>query len=173
LIALVSPKIFKVRFTHPMSVLFWLLAIGVGVGLFSSSARGSPFCTAVVAVMLVSGFLALLVLTLEIAPSGVTYRNLWARHEVAYRDLARASIDIERSEHAPAGVAVFRLHTRAGKNIKVPLRMFSDAAAALLFSQLEMHGVRIEVADRWAARRLSQRIRDAQRRLSTNLRTVR
>jgi hypothetical protein len=104
-------------------------------------------------------------LRLEIGHEGIHYRNLSNNRLLKYSDIKRAYFEVVKTHKAPQGVAVFWIEPNDGRRMKVNLRTFPTAAAAVLFTELERRSIPIDVPDLWAARNMVDQIRKCQEKL--------
>jgi|GEM_PF-4427899 len=139
-----------------------LFFVGLALAIFLKKGHAGPLVAALAGAAILVGFLASL--RLEISRSGFKTASATGSRTVQFGHVTRAWIEVARMAKAPQGVPVFWIELRNGQAHKIPLRVFPLQAAALLFSALEAHGVQVEVADDWAARRMSDQVRSAQAR---------
>lgn len=171
--ALVSPRVYRVGLGHPMVLLFFVMVLAL-IGLASHGpVRGGPLCMAVVVGAVLLSGLALFVLRLEVGPAGLAYRTLLSSRRVGYGQVERVAIEIERGDGGLSRVPVLRLYLAGGGTITPVVRMFPEAATALLVGQLERRGVGLEVAEAGPARRMARRIAAERLRLQRPGATVR
>lgn len=122
--------------------------------------------------MSVGAFLALLlllrILKLEIGEKEIFYRNLSGSHRIGFETIVRAYVDVLQTGHTPQGAPRFWIETSEGTHVKVNLRTFPIRAAALLFTLLQSHDIRIDVVNQWSAQRFVKQIREAQSKLQSD-----
>jgi hypothetical protein len=136
------------------------LAFGIVIGVNN----GNWTVTVVIVLVFAVLHLLLQVLRLEISATGFRYRNLRGSHEIMFKNVARAYIEVIRAKNVPQGAAVFWVEPQNGRKLKINLRTFPIQAAADLFTALELHGIKVDVPDAWAARRMAEQVRAAQAR---------
>lgn len=143
-----------------VSAIGMLFFVGLALALFLKKGHTGPLVVALGASAVFGWFLASL--RLEISRSWFKTASATGSRTVHFGHVTRAWIEVVRMGKSPQGVPVFWIELRNGQALKIPLRVFPVQAAALLFSGLEAHGVQVEVADAWAARRMNDQVRSAQ-----------
>ncbi len=141
------------------------LAAGLFAGFFvltgflvtRESAQAWPLLAVAgaVAAVLLAG---LAVLRLEVGPRGIRYRSLTTRCSLRFEEIERAYFETVVNRAAPQGLALFWIRPKQGKALRINLRVFSDAAPALLLAALERHGISIDIPDTLAARRMAHEV---------------
>jgi hypothetical protein len=101
-------------------------------------------------------------LRLDIGRDAFTTRSAFGATTMRYDAVERAYFEVVRTSRTPQGVAAFFVEPRHGAPVKVNLRVFPVAAAALLLRALETRDIPIDVPDAWAARRMYDQIKAAQ-----------
>lgn len=145
-----------------VSAIAMLFFVGLALALQLQKGSTGPLVAALCGSAIFCGFLASL--RLEISRSWFKTASLVGSHTIHFGHVTRAWIEVTRMASTPQGVAVFWIKLHNGQALKIPLRVFPVQAAAQLFSSLEAHGIQVEVADAWAARRMSDQVRTAQAR---------
>jgi hypothetical protein len=160
----IEPRVYRVG-VHIQIVVGAFFAWFVVLAVFIAVKKGDwNFFTAIIVIALAFRIL-LQILRLEIGPLGFKYRNLSGSREVAFAEVARAYFKVVHSDYAPQGAAAFWVERSNGSPVKVNLRIFPTEAAAVLFTALVEHGIRIEVPEVWSAQRIALEVRAAQSKL--------
>lgn len=170
-IGAVSTQAFRVGLDNPM----WLIVLVIsacmaGIALKYPEQRNT--CLLLSSLLFAALMLMLFAMRLEIGISKFRYQQLHVVHDVAYRNISRAFIEVEYYLKAPQGAAFFWVQLRDGQRIKLLVKMFPLRAVALLVSRLEANGIPLEVEDAWAARVMADAIRKGQAKAARRGTTV-
>ena len=137
----------------------FFLLIGVVVMRQNPAAWPLVAITGAVTAFLFGG---LAYLRLEVGVDGIRYRSVSGHRSLPFAEIKRAYFETIVNRAAPHGVAAFWIQPIEGKALKINLRTFPIAGAALLLAALERHGIPVDAPHSGAGQRMAREVRGHQ-----------